>query len=188
MLATVMLTVFVSGASIYSSASLESRAALRYCGRMDGQTGMDDFAAMAGSAGGRLDLILRSFARITGQPLASDAGALWSAPFAVLAHDTQGPPRFFYANARALALFKRDAGAMIGLPSHLSAQVEAREERAAMFARLEADDVVTDYTGIRIAADGTRFRISDAVIWNLRDEAGALHGQAARIDRVEALS
>jgi hypothetical protein len=32
---------------------------------------------------------------------------------------------------------------------------------------------------VRIAADGTRFRIEDAVIWNLVDEAGHRQGQAA---------
>ncbi len=139
------------------------------------------------SAGDRLVLLLDSYRRVTDQPLAANAEALWTAPYAVLAHDTRVPPEFFYANARTLGLFKRTASTMIGLPSYLSAQPDAREERADMLARLEAKDVVTGYSGVRVAADGTRFRIVDAVIWNLRDAAGTLHGQAARIDRVEML-
>ncbi len=140
---------------------------------------------MAGSAGERLALIMHSYQRQTGDVLAYDAHTLWRAPFAVLAHDTKAPPKFIYANSHALTLFKRSAEDMIGLPSHLSAQADAREQRSAMFAQLEAADIVTGYCGMRIAADGRRFRIRDAVIWNLRDDEGKLRGQAARIDRVE---
>lgn len=146
-----------------------------------------DFDRMQTSAGDRLAVLLESYERLTGKPLATSAEALWQAPYAVLAHDTSTPPEFFYANARTLALFKRSADEMIGLPSHLSAEADAREERARMFERLKANDIVTGYSGVRIAADGTRFRIIDAVIWNLRDAAGALHGQAARIDDVEMI-
>ncbi len=140
---------------------------------------------METSAGKRLQMLMASYRSLTGESLAADAGALWVAPFAVLAHDTSSPPVFIYANARALALFGRNAEEMIALPSHLSAEPDAREDRAAMFARLEAQDIVTGYSGVRIAANGSRFRIVDAAIWNVRDESGRLLGQAARIDRVE---
>ncbi len=146
-----------------------------------------DEKLMRDTAGDRLVLLMDSYRRVTGQPLAATAEALWSAPYAVLAHDTKSPPEFFYANARTLGLFKRSAAQMIGLPSYQSALPDAREDRAAMFARLETHDVVKGYSGTRVAADGTRFRIVDAVIWNLRDDAGTLHGQAARIDHVEMI-
>ena len=48
-----------------------------------------------------------------------------------------------------------------------------------MLARLERHDLVDDYSGVRIAADGSRFRIERATVWNLLDENGARHGQAA---------
>lgn len=144
-----------------------------------------DEMLMRENAGDRLVLLMDSYRRVTGQALAADTGELWNAPYAVLAHDTKAPPEFFYANARTLALFKRTAAAMIGLPSYHSAEPDAREERDRMLAQLEAKDVVTGYSGIRVAADGTRFRIVDAMIWNLRDADGKLHGQAARIDHVE---
>ena len=141
---------------------------------------MDDERAMRESAGARLALLGDSFARLTGRALVE--GELWSAPLAVVAHDTSDPPRFFYANKLALKLFRMTAAQFIGLPSYNSAEPAAREERAQIFVKLESDNVVAGYTGVRIAADGTRFRIKDAVIWNLVDEAGQRHGQAAAID------
>ncbi len=145
---------------------------------------MDDRRVMEASAGTRLALLGESFARLTGRPLAA-GGDLWHAPAAIVAHGTEDVPRFFYGNATALALFRMDAAAFIGLPSYKSAEAALREERAAMLARLEAADVVTGYHGVRIAADGTRFRIVNAVIWNLVDSGGQRHGQAAWFDRWE---
>lgn len=142
---------------------------------------MTDEQAMRESAGGRLALISESYQRITGQALYE--GDLWHAPVAILAHDTDQPPRFFFGNKLTLDMFRMTAAQFIGLPSHLSAEPDRREERAAMFAQLEASNLVTNYSGVRIAVDGTRFRIIDAVIWNLLDEHGQRHGQAAVIDR-----
>lgn len=147
---------------------------------------MDDRTLMEQSAGARLALLAESFLRLTGRPLAPD-GSLWSADAAILAHGTQDPPLFFYGNARTLDLFRMPAADFLGRPSHTSAEPAHRDERARMFARLEADDVVMDYAGVRVAADGTRFRIEDAVIWNLVDEYGQRHGQAAWFERWEML-
>lgn len=141
----------------------------------------DDRDAMEVSAGARLALIESSYARVTGERLVPQDESLWTMPRAVVAHGTEDPPLFFYANRAGLDLFRMGTAEFIGLHSYKSAEPDLRAERAAMLARLDEHDVVTDYTGIRIAADGTRFRIEEAVIWNLRDEAGALQGQAAAI-------
>ena len=138
-------------------------------------------------AGERLDLLLSTYALLLGKPLAESADDLWHTPAAIVAHGTEDEPLFCYANACALTLFKMRAGDFIGTPSHQSAEPEHRDQRAAMFARLEADDVVTGYSGVRIAADGSRFRINDAVIWNLRDRHGKLHGQAAWFEDMDFL-
>lgn len=140
---------------------------------------MTDRDVMAANAGARLALISMSFARLTGGPLVPPGQNLWSMARAVVAHGTEDVPRFFYGNELALRLFAMPAERFIGLPSHESAQPSARAEREAMLARLDRDDVVTGYSGIRIAADGSRFRIERAVIWNLLDEQGIRHGQAA---------
>jgi len=147
---------------------------------------MDDRDVMEASGGARLALLGASFQRLTGRQLTPD-GDLWGAQAAILAHGTEDPPRFFYGNARTLALFRMRAEDFLGRPSHTSAEPAHRDERARMFARLEADDVVTDYAGVRVAADGTRFRIEHAVIWNLVDEAGVRHGQAAWFARWQLL-
>ncbi|MEL1250761.1 MEKHLA domain-containing protein [Aurantiacibacter gilvus] len=138
-------------------------------------------------AGDRLDLLLSSYERLVGQPLAASSDELWHNPAAVVAHGTEDDPLFCYGNACALTLFKMRAGAFVGMPSQQSAEPEHQDERAAMLARLEADDVVTGYSGVRIAADGSRFRINDAVIWNIRDENGGLHGQAAWFEDMDFL-
>lgn len=143
-----------------------------------------DRATMAASAGGRLALIAESFARLAGRPLVDAAGedleaALWSAPRTIVAHGSEDDPLFFYGNARALELFAMSARVFIGMPSRESAEPALRGERQALFARLERDSIVEDYSGVRVAADGRRFRIEQAQVWNLIDRAGSRHGQAA---------
>ena len=128
-----------------------------------------------------------SFARLTGASLVPLGKTLWDAPNAVVAHATGEPPLFFYGNSCALELFRMSADEFIGLPSYKSAEPALRDERAAMFERLEATNVITDYSGIRIAADGSRFRIHRATVWNLVDERGARHGQAATFSEWSAV-
>jgi len=41
---------------------------------------------------------------------------------------------------------------------------------------------IDDYAGVRVAASGRRFRIEQAVVWNLLDDAGQRHGQAATFE------
>lgn len=140
---------------------------------------MDDQTIMQQSTGERLELMPQSFQRLTGKPLVAGGGPLWSAPAVIVAHDTQDPPLFFYGNAMALELFRMSADQFIGLPSYKSAEPGLREERAAMFERLKSSNFIDDYRGIRIASDGTRFAMKNAVVWNLIDESGRQHGQAA---------
>jgi hypothetical protein len=143
-----------------------------------------DRLAMQASAGERLALIARSFERLAGRPLVEPspggiAQAMWDAPRAIVAHGTEGEPRFFYGNRVALDLFAMTAAEFVGLPSHRSAEPGQREERARMLARLERSGMVDGYAGVRIAADGRRFAIAGAKVWNLVDERGVRHGQAA---------
>ena len=142
---------------------------------------------MEASAGARLAVIAQSYQRLTGEPLATPPGDLWSAPRVILAHGIEDPPLFFYGNRLALDLFAMSVGDFIGMPSHKSAEPALREERAAMLGKLAARDVVDDYSGVRISADGRRFRIGQATIWNLLDEDGTRHGQAATFTEWEWL-
>lgn len=143
----------------------------------------DDAALISRSAGDRLALIASSFERLTGRPLVSGPGALWAAPRAVVAHGLEADPLFFYGNQVALDLFETTAADFIRLPSRLSAEPLLREERARLLARVADTGFIDDYAGVRVSAGGRRFRIEQAVVWNLMDAAGAVHGQAATFDR-----
>jgi PAS domain-containing protein len=130
-----------------------------------------------------LQLIVDSYQRLTGRALLAPADdlrtALWLAPVVVVAHGTEPDPVFFYGNRVALELFEMSFEDFTRLPSRYSAEPMLRDERAAFLARVERDGFIEDYSGVRISANGRRFRIERAVVWNLIDVAGVRHGQAA---------
>ncbi len=140
-------------------------------------------ALLRDHAGARLSLITESFARLLGRPLLVDGAdpvqGLWSLPRVVLAHGTESDPLFFYGNHLALELFELTPEQLIAMPSRLSAEPLRREERAQLLARVAENGFIDDYSGIRVSSSGRRFRIHDAVVWNLIDASGKLHGQAA---------
>ena len=135
----------------------------------------------------KLRLLVGSYARLTGKPLLShlpdDAAALrevlWNAPFAIVAHGTEVDPVFFYGNEYALRCFGMDFAEFARLPSRLSAEPLAQESREKVLKKVAEQGFIDGYSGMRIASSGRRFMIADCTIWNLRDAAGAHHGQAA---------
>lgn len=130
----------------------------------------------------RLALIVESHQRIVGRPLLDvpfSPEALWDAPLAVVAHGTEADPVFFYGNQLALQVFEMDFAAFTRLPSRLSAEPLAREERALLLARVTEFGFVDDYSGMRISGRNKRFMITQATVWNLVDERGVYCGQAA---------
>jgi len=131
-------------------------------------------------------LLLESLYRLTGQrPVAAEPGSVeaarqvWEAPFALVSHGTGADPVFNYGNRTALRLFDMSWQSFIALPSRLSAEAMNREERASLLARVTRDGYIDDYSGVRISASGERFRIEQAVVWNVTDRAGNHLGQAA---------
>lgn len=127
----------------------------------------------------RVALIAESFARLLGRPLVDPGVTLWEAPLAVVAHGTEADPLFFFGNRAALAMFETTPEEFVGMPSRLSAEAPLREERQALLERVTRDGFIDDYAGIRISAKGMRFPIQAAVVWNLIDAQGMVHGQAA---------
>lgn len=140
----------------------------------------------------RIALVASSFARLMGRPLvdapvdapvnmgADVVAALWDAPAVVVAHGTEPDPVFFFGNRRALEAFETDVESFTRMPSRFSAEAPLRDERQALLNRVSANGFIDDYAGIRISATGRRFRIERAVVWNLIDGEGGIHGQAAR--------
>lgn len=139
----------------------------------------------------RCCLIAASFRRVLCRDLlpglpdesSSIAHAIDAAPCAILAHDGSERPRFTYANATARGLWELDWERFIGMPSEQSAEPDQRGAREALLARARRDGFIDDYRGIRITASGRRFAIEDVILWNLVDDAGVSHGQAATFSR-----
>jgi hypothetical protein len=116
-------------------------------------------------------------------PLRLVAQEVFAADQVVLAHDGSADPRLIYANAAALQLWGRSWGEMVGLPSRLTAEPGERESRARALADARRLEALAGYGGIRVDKHGRRFRIENAIIWNVQDEIGAPRGQAATFDR-----
>ena len=138
--------------------------------------------------------LARSFRHLLGRELLSGvtapmdfAEALFAAPFVIVSHGTQSDPVLNYGNRAALALWEMSWEELTRTPSRFTAEPVAREERARLLAQVARHGHITDYAGVRIAKSGRRFRITHAIVWNLRDEAGVHCGQAAMFDQWEYL-
>ena len=130
------------------------------------------------------ELIAASFQRLTGNTLVDGStgdvvAALWWAGQAIVAHGTGDDPLFFFANFRALDAFDADLAAFVGMPSRLSAEAPARAERQSLLDQVTRHGFIDNYAGMRISATGRRFRIENAIVWNLVVADGKAHGQAA---------
>lgn len=144
---------------------------------------------------GQPQLILDSYRHFLGAELiergeseAEDARALFDAPFVVVSHDTSVDPVLNYGNQAALELWETNLENLLRMPSRLTAEPVAREERARMLERTTAQGYIDDYSGIRISTSGRRFFIPKAIVWNLIDENGKSAGQAAMFRDWEFLS
>lgn len=139
-------------------------------------------------------LLIESYHRLTGLELV-DPGlrghersqALFEAPFVVASHDTQADPVFNYANRAALELWETTWAAFTAMPSRLSAEPVAREEREGLLARVKIHGYVDDYQGVRISSRGRRFLIRRATVWNVIDSSGVYRGQAVMFSEWDAL-
>lgn len=132
-------------------------------------------------------LISKSFQALLGYPLIDVsevdgnnlAERLYNAPFVLLSHNTAADPLFNYANAKGLELFELDWQELINLPSRLSAEPVNQAERKRLLALVTTNGFINNYQGVRISKTGKRFRIRNAIVWNLTDSAGIYQGQAA---------
>lgn len=150
------------------------------------QMSNDSKAWQRESWGQHTQLLLDSYRRWLGRELlssrgspAEDATALFEAPFVVVSHGTQPDPILNYGNRTALELWEMDLETLLRTPSRLTAEPVHRDERARLLDRTTRDGFVDDYSGIRITATGRRFRINQAIVWNLIDAEGRPAGQAA---------
>jgi hypothetical protein len=134
---------------------------------------------------GHAQLLIASFRRLTGRDLVSpsaqlaeQARMLFEAPFVVASHGTGADPVFNYGNRATLALFETTWAEFIAMPSRLSAEPVAQEERAKLLARVSEAGFIDDYQGVRVSRTGRRFLIERATVWNVVDASDVYRGQA----------
>ena len=111
-------------------------------------------------------LILDSYRHFLGVELiertgtdAGDAEALFDAPFVVVSHDTSADPILNFGNREALKLWEANLADLLKMPSRLTAEPMAREERARMLESTKSQGYIDDYSGVRISTTGRRFFI-----------------------------
>ena len=138
--------------------------------------------------------LVRSFKHWTGRELLPGvppgpelAAGLFHAPFVVVSHGTEADPILNYGNQAALTLWEMTWEELTRTPSRLTAEAPNRAERARLLAAVTRDGFIDNYSGVRIASSGRRFRIDRAIVWNLLTESGNHCGQAATFDRWEFL-
>ncbi len=122
---------------------------------------------------------------ITRLPDSTLARRLYEAPFVVVSHGIETDPVLNYGNHAALERWELDWETFTKTPSRFTAEAPAREERARLLEEVTRHGFIANYAGIRVSSTGKRFRITEAVVWNLVDSNGNPAGQAATFDRWE---
>ena len=111
-----------------------------------------------------------------------------SSQYVVLAHNTLSDPTFTFANMKAQELWKLSWEQFIGIPSRLSAKPDKVEKREALLQEARLHGFIHNYKGIRVDSTGHEFYIENVTLWNLVDEQGIMHGQAAIFNQWEHLT
>lgn len=131
-------------------------------------------------------LLLKSYNRWTRRELVSMEGSkeeiadrLFKSPFVVLSHGTEDDPVLNYGNQAALDLWEMTWKEFTKMPSRLTAETGDRDERARLLKEVSEKGFTESYRGIRISKSGRRFLVERATVWNLIDDQGKDHGQAA---------
>jgi len=139
-------------------------------------------------------ILARSFRKWKGRDLlpglfnlAGLARYVFEAPFVLVSHGTEADPILNYGNAAALTLWEMSWEELTRTPSQLTAEASNREERARLLEAVTSRGFIDDYSGVRIAKSGRRFRINRATVWNLLTADGKPCGQAAMFDNWEFL-
>ncbi len=131
-------------------------------------------------------LLLNSYRQWVGPELIERSGSLeqqaktlYCAPFVVVSHGTEEDPVLNYGNQLAQDLWETTWARLTQTPSRLTAEPVNQAARARMLERASTKGYIDDYRGVRISSSGRRFRVEQAIVWNVVDESNQLRGQAA---------
>jgi len=133
----------------------------------------------------RTQQLLDSYEHWLGEPLIGrstpevDAANVADADFVLVAHGGESDPLLNFANRTALALWEMSLDSFLGTPSRKTAEPVHRAERSELLNQTTQNGFISNYAGIRIASSGQRFRIHQAVVWNVMTSDGDPAGQAA---------
>jgi len=123
--------------------------------------------------------LLESYRGLTGRDLIEPcddpveiARRVFEAPFFVASHEGSTDPVLTYGNRCALELFEMEWEEFVKTPSRFTAEEPHREERQRLLAAVSEKGFIYDYSGVRISAKGRRFRIWNAMIWNVAGTGG----------------
>ena len=144
-----------------------------------------------------IQLLFSSFHHWTGEPLMPISGndspeeiadLLFNADFIVISHGSQADPIFNYGNQKALDLWQMDWQTFTSMPSRYTVEPMEHDEREKLLAQANSQGYVSNFRAIRIASNGDRFYINNAILWNVIDKEGKLWGQAATFRDWEAIA
>lgn len=139
-------------------------------------------------------LLVQSYNRITRQQLIQGNSeldsieGLFTTSKIILSHGTEADPILNYGNQAALSLWEMTWEQFIAMPSKLTAEPMIREEREVFLHQVTKNGFIDNYYGIRISSSGRKFKIMNAVVWNLVDTEGIYRGQAAAFEQYEYLT
>jgi MEKHLA domain len=135
-------------------------------------------------------IVRESLRHWTGQDLIETNGGqrdaaerVYHAPFVLLSHDAGPDPVFNYANLAGQELFGMSWFEMTSMPSRRSAEPVNQEHRKRVLQEVAKRGFIDQYESVRIAKNGRRFLIFNAIIWNLIGADGNICGQAAKFDQ-----
>ncbi|MDX2255372.1 MAG: MEKHLA domain-containing protein [Pseudanabaenaceae cyanobacterium bins.39] len=115
------------------------------------------------------------------------AQKIFLADFVLVSHGTEVDPVLNYGNQKALDLWQMDWHTFTQTPSRYTAEPMERADREQLLAQAKSQGYINNYRGVRIASNGDRFYIDQAIIWNVVDATGQLWGQAATFREWEAI-
>ena len=127
----------------------------------------------------------RPLLNVAGSPL-EQAQQVFQASIAILSHGTEMDPILNYGNQRSLDIWKLSWEEFVQMPSHKTAESTSQEMRSQLFLIVQKQGY-TPFSGTRISSTGRRFHIEDGILWNVIDQQGTLHGQAAVFSQYEFL-
>lgn len=137
--------------------------------------------------------LLDSFENLTGNKIINrsspeeDFKKIEESSFVLVSHNGAEDPILNYGNPFALNLWEMSWDQFIQTPSKKTAEEDLRSKRKEMLSIAEKQGYFNGYEGVRISSSGKRFKIKNAIIWNVLDENGNKTGQAAYFKEIEML-